>query len=148
HGDRRRISCGRLRSAGNPDFLCGGAVLFRRHLAVDRGQRDDGYGRANPGLSPGPPIRRSDQEIEAPGPPQMNEQLGSRIAFTLSALLIFRIGTYIPLPGIDIASVRSQSGGIPGTLNMRAAHSLSIFALSIIPYITAAVLLQLVRMVG
>ena len=78
----------------------------------------------------------------------MNAELGRRIAFTLCALLIFRIGTYIPLPGIDIASVRSQSGGIPGTLNMRAALSLSIFALSIIPYITAAVLLQLVRMVG
>jgi len=73
----------------------------------------------------------------------MNAELGRRIAFTLCALLIFRIGTYIPLPGIDIVSARSQSGGIPGTL-----HSLSIFALSIFPYITAAVLLQLLRMVG
>ena len=41
---------------GNPDLLRGGAVLFRRHVAADRGQRDHGHGGAGPGLSAGAPI--------------------------------------------------------------------------------------------
>ena len=46
----------RLPAAGNSDLLCGGAVLFRRHLAPDRGQRDHGHGGADPGLSAGASI--------------------------------------------------------------------------------------------
>ena len=46
----------RLPDPGNPDLLRGGAVLFRRHLAADRGQRDHGHGGADPGLSAGAPI--------------------------------------------------------------------------------------------
>ena len=56
HGDRRALSRHRLPDPGNSDLLCRGAVLFRRHLAADRGQRHHGYGGADPGLSAGAPI--------------------------------------------------------------------------------------------
>ena len=56
HGGGRRLSRDRLPDSGNADLLRGGAVLFRRHVAADRGQRDDGYGGAGPGLSAGAPI--------------------------------------------------------------------------------------------
>ena len=69
HGDRRGLSRDRLPVPGDADFLCGGAVLFRRHFAVDRGQRDHGYGGASPGLSAGPPVRRPDKKIETEGTP-------------------------------------------------------------------------------
>ena len=54
-----------LRAAGDPDLLRGGAVLLRRHVAADRGQRDDGYGGAGPEPSAGAPVRGPDQEGEA-----------------------------------------------------------------------------------
>ena len=44
-----------------------GPVLFRRHLAPDRGQRDHGHGGADPGLPAGAPVRRLDQALEAAG---------------------------------------------------------------------------------
>jgi preprotein translocase subunit SecY len=91
----------------------------------------------------------------------MNPELRRRIAFTLCGLLIFRIGTYIPLPGIDLVVweqfFRSESCGTRescgtlGMLNMLSGgtvHRPSILALSVGPYITAAVLLQLLGMVG
>ena len=56
HRGRRGLSRDRLSHSGNPDLLRRGAVLFRRHLAADRGQRDDGYGGADAGLSAGAPI--------------------------------------------------------------------------------------------
>ena len=56
HGDRRRLSRARLPAAGDPDLLCGGAVLFRRHVAADRGERHHGHGGADPGLSAGASI--------------------------------------------------------------------------------------------
>ena len=52
----RALSRDRLPHSGNPDFLCGGAILFRRHVAADRGQRHDGYGGADPGLSACAPV--------------------------------------------------------------------------------------------
>jgi preprotein translocase subunit SecY len=81
----------------------------------------------------------------------MSLELGRRVAFTLGALLVFRVGTYIPLPGIDI-SVWSQffsakAGGILGLFDVSAGGSvgrLAIFALGIVPYVTAAFLLQIV----
>ena len=79
----------------------------------------------------------------------MSLELGRRIAFTLGALLVYRIGTYIPLPGIDIA-VWSQifganRGGLIDLYNSASgggAHRLAIFSLGIVPYITAAGLIQ------
>jgi preprotein translocase subunit SecY len=81
----------------------------------------------------------------------MNSDLMRRVAFTLGALLVYRIGTFIPLPGIDISVWErlfpSQSGGILGMANFfsgGAVGRLAIFALQLIPYTTAAILVQLV----
>jgi preprotein translocase subunit SecY len=78
-------------------------------------------------------------------------ELRGRILFTLLVLVIFRIGSYIPLPGIDshVLSelVSKNSEGILGMFNMLSGGSLgrmSIFALSIMPYITASIIMQLV----
>jgi preprotein translocase subunit SecY len=85
----------------------------------------------------------------------MTPELPRRIVFTLGALLVYRLGTYIPLPGIDPniweQMFRSQAGGILGTLNMLAGggiHRIAIFGLGILPYLSAAILIQLVSMVS
>src|SRR5262245_255186 len=80
----------------------------------------------------------------------MTPELSRRIWFTLGALLVYRFGTYVPLPGI-VPSVweqvfRSQAGGILGMLNTISGggiHRMAIFALGITPYLSAAILLQL-----
>jgi preprotein translocase subunit SecY len=84
----------------------------------------------------------------------MSSELGRRIAFTLCALLVFRLGSHIPIPGIDPAVwqqiFRSQSSGILGMANILsggAVHRLSIFALGIGPYVTAAILVRLFLLV-
>src|SRR5881628_1322831 len=66
------------------------------------------------------------------------EELKKRIWFTLGALLVFRLGTYIPLPGIDPTAweqaFRSQAGGILGMFNLfsgGAIHRMTIFALNV-----------------
>ena len=82
-------------------------------------------------------------------------ELKRRLWFTLGALIIYRIGTYIPLPGIDPAAMAQffaqQAGGIMGMFNMFAGGALermSIFALGILPYISAAIIMQLMRAVS
>lgn len=77
-------------------------------------------------------------------------ELKSRVLFTLSMLVIFRIGSYVPIPGINpqiLADVASQSStGILGMFNMLSGGALgrmSVFALAIIPYITASIVIQL-----
>ncbi len=77
-------------------------------------------------------------------------ELSSRILFTLSILLVCRVGSFIPIPGIDsvaLASLAEQSqAGILGMFNMLSGGSLgrmSIFALAIMPYITASIIIQL-----
>ncbi|GAB4163408.1 MAG: preprotein translocase subunit SecY [Rickettsiaceae bacterium] len=79
-----------------------------------------------------------------------NGELSSRILFTLSVLVVCRIGSFIPIPGIDsvaLASFAQQNqGGILGMFNMLSGGSLermSIFALAIMPYITASIVIQL-----
>src|SRR5262249_44689075 len=67
----RRLSRNRLSHSRDADHLSGGAILFRRHLAPDRGQRHHGYGRADSGLPAGASIRGADQALEAPGSPSM-----------------------------------------------------------------------------
>ena len=81
----------------------------------------------------------------------MSSELARRIAMTLGVLLVFRIGAYIPLPGIDIGTWSRLSGlHSPGTFGFGdlpsglAARHLAIFALGILPYITAAILIQAV----
>ncbi|MBT4006145.1 MAG: preprotein translocase subunit SecY [Rhodospirillales bacterium] len=82
-------------------------------------------------------------------------ELKKRIWFTLGVLIVYRLGTYIPLPGIDsqvIADIfRQQAGGILGMFNMFAGGALermTIFALSIMPYISAAIIMQLMSSVS
>ncbi len=77
-------------------------------------------------------------------------ELKRRIMFVLGALLVYRLGTYIPVPGIDPevwASIFEQkSGGILDMFNMFAGGALqrmTIFALNIMPYISASIILQL-----
>src|SRR6187200_628815 len=83
------------------------------------------------------------------------EELKKRIWFTLGALLVYRFGTYIPLPGIDPAIweqvFKSQAGGILGMFNMFAGggiHRMAIFALNIMPYISASIIIQLLTTVS
>ena len=82
-------------------------------------------------------------------------ELKRRIWFTLGCLVVYRLGTYIPLPGIDPAAMsqffQQQSGGILGMFNMFAGGALermSIFALGILPYISASIILQLMTAVS
>jgi preprotein translocase subunit SecY len=77
-------------------------------------------------------------------------ELKKRIWFTLGALLVYRIGTYIPVPGVD-ASVMGKmlsqhSGGILGMFDMFSGGALgrmTVFALNIMPYISASIIVQL-----
>jgi preprotein translocase subunit SecY len=77
-------------------------------------------------------------------------ELKQRLWFTLGALIVFRLLTFIPLPGIDTeafaAIFQKQSQGVLGMLNMFAGGALermSIVALNIMPYITASIIVQL-----
>jgi len=82
-------------------------------------------------------------------------ELKRRIWFALGCLIVYRIGTYIPLPGIDpqvMAQIfAQQAGGIMGMFNMFAGGALermSIFALGILPYISAAIIMQLMTAIS
>jgi preprotein translocase subunit SecY len=77
-------------------------------------------------------------------------ELRKRILFSLGCLIVFRLGTFLPLPGVDVAQVEAlfqqAAGGILGMLNMFAGGAvgrMSIFALSIMPYISASIIVQL-----
>jgi preprotein translocase subunit SecY len=78
------------------------------------------------------------------------KDLQSRILFAIGLLIVYRIGTYIPVPGIDASKLQSffqqQSAGIGGMLNMftgGAVARMAIFALGIMPYISASIIVQL-----
>lgn len=82
-------------------------------------------------------------------------ELKKRLWFTLGALIIYRLGTYIPIPGVDpqiLAEIVSQqSGGILGVFDMFAGGAFSrmtIFALNIMPYISASIIMQLLTAVS
>ena len=82
-------------------------------------------------------------------------ELKQRIWFTLLALLVYRLGTYIPIPGIDpqaLAQIFQQSaGGILGIFDMFSGGALgrmSILALNITPYISASIIVQLLTAVS
>ena len=81
--------------------------------------------------------------------------LRRRAVFLLLALIVYRIGAHIPVPGIDpdqLAKLfQSQSGGILGMFNMFSGGALSrftIFALGIMPYISASIIMQLLAIVS
>ncbi len=76
--------------------------------------------------------------------------LRARILFTVGILIVYRLGTYIPVPGIDAEALRSfmdKAGqGIGGMLNMFTGGAISrmgVFALGIMPYISASIIVQL-----
>jgi preprotein translocase subunit SecY len=81
-------------------------------------------------------------------------ELKKRIWFTLAALVVYRLGTYIPVPGIDPAVLaeifQQQRGGILGMFDMFSGGALgrmTIFALNIMPYISASIVMQLMTAV-
>lgn len=78
------------------------------------------------------------------------KELKQRLFFVLGALIVYRIGTYIPIPGIDPTVLKEifhqQSGGALGIFNMFSGGALgrmTIFALAIMPYISASIIVQL-----
>jgi preprotein translocase subunit SecY len=81
-------------------------------------------------------------------------ELKKRILFTLSLLIVYRIGVHVPVPGIDSVALASffkaAEGTIFGIFNMfsgGAFEKLSVFALGIMPYISASIILQLLTVV-
>ena len=92
--------------------------------------------QANPGMSLGA-LAKADE-------------LRNRLLFTLGALIVYRLGTFIPLPGIDPVALADvfgqQTSGILGMFDMFSGGALgrmTIFALNIMPYITASIIMQL-----
>jgi len=82
------------------------------------------------------------------------EELRKRIYFTFAMLIVFRIGAHIPVPGIDSSALsqffEANSKGILGNLDMfsgGALRNMTIFALGIMPYITASIIMQLLQAV-
>ena len=80
-------------------------------------------------------------------------ELRSRLLFVMFALLVYRIGTHIPVPGIDPSQLQAlfnqNQGGILELFNMfsgGAWERMSILALGVIPYITASIIMNLLTM--
>lgn len=83
------------------------------------------------------------------------KELKKKIYFTLAALIVYRLGTYIPLPGIESQVLddifQQNAGGILGMFDMFSGGALSrmtIFALNIMPYISASIIIQLMTTVS
>ena len=81
-------------------------------------------------------------------------EIRNRLLFLIGALIVYRIGTFIPVPGIDPERVAAffsdQSGTILGVVNMfsgGALSRLSIFAMGVMPYISASIIIQMLSMV-
>ncbi|MBQ5496381.1 MAG: preprotein translocase subunit SecY, partial [Prevotella sp.] len=81
------------------------------------------------------------------------EELRKRILYTILIILIYRFGSFVVIPGVDpnqlSALQQSSEGGLLGLLNMfsgGAFGNASIFALGIMPYITASIIIQLLGM--
>lgn len=82
-------------------------------------------------------------------------ELKNRILFVLGAIIVYRLGAHIPVPGIDPLELKklfdSQSGGILGMFNMFSGGALkrfTLFALGIMPYISASIIMQLLTVVS
>jgi preprotein translocase subunit SecY len=80
--------------------------------------------------------------------------LKRRLIFLLLALVVYRVGAHIPVPGIDPEQLaqlfKSQSGGVLGLFNLFSGGALSrftVFALGIMPYISASIIMQLLTVV-
>ncbi len=84
-----------------------------------------------------------------------SQELKNRIWFTLGALIVYRLGSYIPMPGIDSVALEQfaaqNSAGILGWMNSLAGGALgrmAIFALNVMPYISASIIIQLMTSVS
>ena len=83
------------------------------------------------------------------------EELRNKVLFVLGVMVVYRIGAHIPVPGVDIARVQEMlfGGGVGGVFDFLdlfaggALSNFSIFAMSITPYITASIILQLLQVV-
>src|SRR5690349_16059891 len=81
-------------------------------------------------------------------------EIRSRISFLIGALVVYRIGTFIPVPGINPAEVARYFGdksntilGIVNLFSCGALSRLSIFAMGVMPYISASIIIQMMSMV-
>ncbi|PZR30353.1 MAG: preprotein translocase subunit SecY, partial [Caulobacter segnis] len=81
---------------------------------------------------------------------QKATELHKRIWFTIIALVVYRLGSYVPIPGIDVNAFarlfNSNSEGILGMFNMfsgGAVSRMAIFSLNVMPYISASIIVQL-----
>ena len=86
--------------------------------------------------------------------PNRFSDLGKRLLFLLLALIVYRVGAHVPVPGIDPVQLKAlfntQQGGILGMFNMFSGGALSrftVFALGIMPYISASIVMQLASVV-
>jgi preprotein translocase subunit SecY len=77
-------------------------------------------------------------------------ELHKRLIFTLVAMVVYRIGCYVPIPGINIAAFsqafQGQANGILGMVNMfsgGAVRNMAVFALNVMPYISSSIIVQL-----
>ncbi|KAF1709421.1 preprotein translocase subunit SecY [Pseudoxanthomonas kalamensis DSM 18571] len=77
-------------------------------------------------------------------------ELRQRLLFVLGALIVYRIGCYVPVPGVNpdamLAMMQAQGGGIVDMFNMfsgGALHRFSLFALNVMPYISASIVMQM-----
>ncbi|HZA87869.1 MAG TPA: preprotein translocase subunit SecY, partial [Acidimicrobiales bacterium] len=82
--------------------------------------------------------------------------LRNKILFTLAIIAIYRFGSYVPAPGIDLDAVESlkrqaeESGGILGYLQLFSGAGLTnfaVFALGVMPYITSSIIMQILTVV-
>src|SRR5579871_1500246 len=85
---------------------------------------------------------------------QKATELHKRLLFTLGAMIVYRLGTFIPIPGVDpnvIAQIIDrQQNGIFGMANLfsgGAVSRMAIFALNVMPYISASIIVQLLQTV-
>src|SRR3954469_3803661 len=141
--------------------------IVRRHLWVRRrhnaaGRRERGrVRRGGPGFGRtfrDTPMASAAEQLAANinfGAIAKAEDLKKRIWFTLGALIVYRLGTYIPIPGVnpvELANFAQQnSTGILGWVNGLAGGALgrmAIFALNIMPYISASIIIQLLTTVS
>ena len=121
-----------------------------RASRIPSGQRPVGMSRGPSGALKWYPQPNSLPPISISRRFSKAEELKKRIWFTLGALIVYRLGTYIPLPGIDPTAfahvLQRQAQGILGMFNMfagGAVQRMAIFALNIMPYISASIIIQL-----
>jgi preprotein translocase subunit SecY len=81
-----------------------------------------------------------------------SQELRKKILFTLGLVAVYRFGSHIPLPGIDLESIKAlfSQGGVLGFFNLFSGGGLSrfsVFALGILPYINASIIIQLLTIV-